>query len=120
MKGWITFTATVSALLLAACGTDRTCAAADQRVCGDRCVAVRSDAQHCGACGNACGAGQACQAGVCTDCSGGTCAADVFAACFNTDEVRGVTNNLLAAGGSIPTDDGPLSLSRVGGGTLVP
>jgi hypothetical protein len=100
--------------LLAACDSDPTCPAADQRVCGDRCVVVRSDARHCGACGNVCGSGQACQAGVCTDCSGGACAADVFAACFNTDEVRGFTNNLLAAGGSIGTDAGPVSLSRVG------
>jgi hypothetical protein len=105
----------VAVLLLAACSDrEKTCPAADQLLCGDACVAVRSDADNCGACGVICGAGQACQAGACTDCAGGACAADVFAACFNTDEIRGATSNLLAAGGSLATDDGPTSLVRAG------
>jgi hypothetical protein len=102
-------------LLLAACSDrETTCPAADQIVCGDACVAVRSDPLNCGACGVACGTGQACQSGACLDCAGGACAADVFAACFNSDEVRGATNNLLPAGGSLATDDGPTSLVRLG------
>lgn len=33
--------------------------------CGDACVALASDAAHCGACGVACGAGKACERGAC-------------------------------------------------------
>jgi hypothetical protein len=40
------------------------CAAGTLR-CGDRCIDVRSDPANCGACNNACPAGQACANGVC-------------------------------------------------------
>jgi hypothetical protein len=62
---------------LAACNEERLCAS-DELLCGDACVAVASDAANCGACGNACDAGQECSGGFCrcdggVDCDG-TCA----------------------------------------------
>lgn len=38
-------------------------------VCGSACVDPRTANDHCGACGNVCGAGSACEAGVCVDTS---------------------------------------------------
>jgi hypothetical protein len=70
--------AALAALLLVslpACNRDLVCAA-DQQECGDQCVSVEVDARNCGACGAACGAGEACVAGQCvcpaTAC-GGAC-----------------------------------------------
>ena len=51
-----------------------------QMMCGGGCKTVATDAENCGTCGNACAAGQVCQAGQCA-CSagllacGGTCVA---------------------------------------------
>lgn len=39
------------------------CGAAE--LCGDRCVSVADDLQHCGACDQACGTGQTCAQGAC-------------------------------------------------------
>lgn len=38
---------------------------AGQKRCGNRCVNLQTDPANCGACGNACGAGQTCTAGAC-------------------------------------------------------
>lgn len=110
---WLTLCA-AAALLLSACSEERTCAAVEEQRCGDTCISVRTDTANCGACGNVCAAGQACQAGACVTCEGGACAADVFAACFNTDDVRGMTANLLPAAAPLAVEDGPLSLVRSG------
>jgi len=53
--------------------------AADRTRCGDLCVDVSRDGQHCGACGRACGASQRCDVGECV-CSDGT-TADMCGAC---------------------------------------
>jgi len=37
-------------------------------VCGDECVDLQSSAEHCGACGTACSAGETCLAGSCEAC----------------------------------------------------
>jgi hypothetical protein len=55
---------------------------AGQKACGGQCKTVATDQQNCGACGNACGAGQSCQNGqcLCSDgllaCNGSCVAAD--------------------------------------------
>lgn len=42
-------------------------------VCGAACADTRSDASHCGACGNACASGESCNDGKCSACSGTLC-----------------------------------------------
>jgi YVTN family beta-propeller protein len=110
-------------LALAACGSKEKTCAADERLCGNTCVSVQTDALHCGACGNACGTGEACQAGACTQCAAsctggqcvaGTCIAPVYAACFNLDQVRGVNGDLAPSGAPLATDQGPFALARLG------
>jgi hypothetical protein len=122
-----TLLAAAAAICLASaagCGKEKTCAA-DQQLCGNSCTTVQQDPLNCGACGNACPAGEACSAGACTTCASacgagnrcvsGLCVADLYLACFNTDEVRGSTGDLQAAGLPIAVDDGPISLARLGG-----
>lgn len=41
------------------------CSEGDRTLCGDACFDLKTNAQHCGACGNACAGGQTCTAGVC-------------------------------------------------------
>ena len=68
-----------AAALLAACGDDAVCPST-QTECDNFCANTDSDPNHCGACGNSCGAGEVCAAGACavscpsglTDC-GGAC-----------------------------------------------
>ncbi|MEZ4405886.1 MAG: hypothetical protein R3A52_05370 [Polyangiales bacterium] len=45
-------------------GLDVACPAGQTR-CGDRCVDTQTESDHCGACGNACPAGQSCRSGAC-------------------------------------------------------
>ncbi len=113
--------------LLAGCATELLCPS-DQADCGGGCVALAADPSHCGACGRACGAGEACRAGACTDCAsvcgagrcrGGACLADVEVACFATDEVRGVAISLEPAGPPRAADDGPVALAAQGGALWV-
>ncbi len=54
------------------CGADNVCVeggvcecSGDAVSCDGACVDTRSNDAHCGACGNACGAGESCQTGVC-------------------------------------------------------
>ena len=57
---------------LAACGDDAApvtpdalVCAADEMICADSCTATLTDEQNCGACGNVCGATDACVSGTC-------------------------------------------------------
>jgi YVTN family beta-propeller protein len=102
-----------------ACTKELTCPAG-ARACADACVDTSVDPAHCGACGVACPTGEACRAGACTDCASacgagqrcerGLCVADVYVACFATDEVRGATASLEPAGAPRAVGDGPVSL----------
>jgi DNA-binding beta-propeller fold protein YncE len=51
-------------------------------------------------------------------CVGGECTADVYVACFASDEVKG-TDVELAVTASLPVDDGPIALDFAGGGLWV-
>ncbi len=113
------------ALALAALGTgcssEKTCAS-DQKLCGDRCVSLQSDAHACGACGHACGAGQGCSLGACVDCgpNGEGCKADVLAACFNAKQVRAFDAALAGVGSPVTTSaSGPGSFATLQGATYV-
>jgi hypothetical protein len=44
---------------------DSACCPAGESCCDDGCANLESNPNHCGACGNACGADQVCQGGVC-------------------------------------------------------
>jgi hypothetical protein len=56
------------------CGCENTA----ETLCDTSCVNVASDAQHCGACGRACGAGASCENGACKPSLAGTCSAQRF------------------------------------------
>ena len=52
------------------------CFPADQVCCDDGCKDLRTDVDHCGTCGNACGPGQVCELGLCKtpgSCAGREC-----------------------------------------------
>ena len=121
------FAPALLAALLAGCGQELTCPS-DQIACGGRCAAVAVDPSNCGACGNPCAAGEACRGGACTDCAAGcgagrcqegTCLADLYVACFASDEVRGVVADLEPAGPPFRADNGPVSLAASGGSIWV-
>jgi hypothetical protein len=109
----------VAAALCAAAGCtgskELTCAA-DQQVCSDACVSLQTDGHNCGACGRACGAGQGCFAGACVDCTANpaACTAAVAVACFDTDEVRFVADDLTPVGAPLSAPSA-ISLARVAG-----
>ncbi len=69
-------------------------------LCGAECVDTDHDPAHCGACGNACAAGQVCSAGACgLTCGGGT--TDCSGACVDTDHDPahcGACDNACATG----------------------
>ncbi len=116
---------------LAACAKEKVCAS-DQALCADTCSRLSTDAANCGACGHACAAGQVCTAGACEcgtaqncgalgrtcgtgeRCASGDCVADLYLACFDTNEVREATSALGPAGSPIPTAAGPISLAWLG------
>ncbi|HZZ85428.1 MAG TPA: hypothetical protein VFE30_12895 [Anaeromyxobacteraceae bacterium] len=122
--------AALSAALLAGCSKELVCAR-DQKACGDVCANVETDARNCGACGKSCASGQACYAGACIaaaadaqncgaagrtcavgeTCKAGACVADLYLACFATNEVREATKDLAPAGVPVGTDQGPISLT---------
>jgi hypothetical protein len=105
-------------LALAACGSSKelTCAS-DQKVCSNACVSVLTDSANCGACGHTCGTGQGCSAGACVDCSANpaACTAEVVVACFATDDVRFVAQDLTQVGPSLAVGTGPASLASISG-----
>jgi hypothetical protein len=107
------------ALLLGACNEDLVCPAGESE-CGGRCASVLTDAAHCGACGSACGAGEACVGGSCAPglCADGACDA-LQVACFATNDVRSARLDLAAVGPARPAGDGPVALAVEGGTVFV-
>jgi hypothetical protein len=55
-----------------------------QGLCNGVCTAVASDPNNCGVCELKCGQGQACNQGVCQDCSSGGCRTALIAGCIAT------------------------------------
>jgi hypothetical protein len=116
--------AALAAAALGGCPRDVVCPEG-QLACDGICRAVQDDPAHCGACGRACAAGEACQGGACTDCASactsargcqaGACVPDVWVACFATDELYGRAGDLSPAGPPRAVDDGPISLAALGG-----
>ncbi|HET8539539.1 MAG TPA: MXAN_6577-like cysteine-rich protein [Anaeromyxobacter sp.] len=74
--------------------------------CGGACVDLASDRFNCGACGNACDAVETCRQG--------GCRADVYVACFATDDVR-PASGALAAGLPRAAGDGPIAFAVAAG-----
>ncbi|HZI13294.1 MAG TPA: MXAN_6577-like cysteine-rich protein [Myxococcus sp.] len=58
-------------LMLTGCPDEGVVCTSGLSVCGEACVDLGGDTANCGACGEACGAGQVCQAGTCA-CGPGT------------------------------------------------
>ncbi len=131
------FAAACAALALGACSRETVCAS-DQALCRGACTSLATDPANCGACGHACGAGQNCAASACVygtaqncgalgrtcatgeRCVSGDCVADLYLACFDTDEVREATSALAAAGaGSIATGAGPIAMAWLGDSLFV-
>ncbi len=112
-----------AAFALLACDKQKVCAA-DEQLCRDSCVALAADPSNCGACGNVCAAGEACHQGACTDCASacgagqrcvaGMCVADVYAACFNENRVRGVSSDLQPVGVPLQMTT-PIAFAALGG-----
>jgi len=90
-----------------ATGCADACAQETQTACGQACVDLSSDRWSCGACGRACGTGERC--------ASGECAADLYLACYNSNELREATRDLAAAGIPVPVAPGPISLARADG-----
>ncbi|NMO21228.1 hypothetical protein HPC49_44070 [Pyxidicoccus fallax] len=70
--------AAIASLTLTGCPDEGVVCTSGLTVCGDTCVDLGGDTANCGACGNACGAGQVCQEGACgcrpgTESCGGAC-----------------------------------------------
>ncbi|HYQ81189.1 MAG TPA: hypothetical protein VEP68_06800 [Anaeromyxobacteraceae bacterium] len=128
--------ATLAWLTLASCSKELVCAS-DLAACQGRCVSLATDATHCGACGHACGPGQVCAASACAygtvqdcgalgrtcatgeRCVSGGCVADLYLACFDTDEVREATSALDPAGIPIATEAGPVAMAWLGDSLFV-
>lgn len=87
------------------------CAEPSQTACGRACVALASDPQNCGACGRACGTNERCEAGACV--------ADLYLACYNSDDVREATRDLQPAGLPISVAPGPIGLASLGDALFV-
>jgi hypothetical protein len=119
------------AAALSACSKEKVCAS-DQVLCADACARLDTDPGNCGACGHACAQGQVCTAGACVfgtaqncgalgrtcgtgeTCRSGSCIADLYLACFDTNEVREATSALAPAGVPVATAAGPISLAWLG------
>ena len=82
---WASIGVAVAAALLSACHEPATVScAALQQLCDGVCTAVQSDGKNCGSCGNACGAGTMCNAGVCgAGCAQGLTACPNLGACID-------------------------------------
>jgi hypothetical protein len=96
------------------CATGEVCEAGQCKVacdlstssrCGNACVNLRTDANHCGACGQSCGNAKSCKAGVCSY--------DIVAACFNTGQVVGIQAGSDLKGPNVPLGDRPQSMARM-------
>lgn len=123
----------VNALALAAlpaCRQTLECTA-DRVACDGECVSLLASPDHCGACGHACDPGQTCGNGLCEDaencgapdracgsgerCVDNRCVAALYAACYNSDEVRPATPTLALAGQPIDVAPGPIALALLDG-----
>jgi hypothetical protein len=82
------------------------CLGAGQVACNRACVNLLSNSENCGACGRVCGSNE--------HCSSGRCLADLYLACFNTDDVREATAALEPAGVPLPVATGPGHLAWAG------
>jgi hypothetical protein len=82
------------------------CAGTGQVACGRACVNLQTHRDNCGACGQACGSNERC--------SRGLCVADLYLACYNSDEVREATGALEAAGVPLAMAPGPIGLAWAG------
>ena len=74
---------------------------AEQTACGGQCVDTRASAQHCGACGMACAAGQVCVNGACMQSCPGTqtlCNGSVCVSTATDREHCGACGNVCPAG----------------------
>ncbi len=80
--------------------------AVGQVACGRACVDLETHRQNCGACGRTCGSNERC--------TSGRCVADLYLACFNTDEIREASGTLQVAGIPLPVAPGPVGLAWVG------
>lgn len=103
--------------------------------CGDSCVSLQTDPDHCGTCGHQCDPGQTCGRGLCEDaencgapdracgpgerCVSNRCVAPLYAACFNSDEVQAATLDLGLAGPPIEVAPGPIGLALLDGELFV-
>lgn len=81
-------------------------------VCGGGCVDTQSDAANCGGCGVRCGQGQSCRAGA--------CGSDLYAACFNSGGLYGLSASTLAVTPQrqVAPPSNPVSLALHGDHTL--
>jgi stigma-specific protein Stig1 len=82
------------------------CALPTQTACGRACVALADDPWNCGACGRACGTNERCAAGACV--------ADLYLACYNSNEIREATRALEPAGLPVAVAPGPIALASLG------
>jgi len=82
------------------------CALPSQTACGRACVVLANDPRNCGACDRACGTNERCEAGACV--------ADLYVACYNSDEVREASRDLEPAGLPIAVAPGPVGLGFLG------
>ncbi|WP_242392941.1 MXAN_6577-like cysteine-rich protein [Anaeromyxobacter oryzisoli] len=107
---WTWTAIAAAALSLAACSKKELVCPSDQKVCAGTCTAVATDAANCGACGQACAAGEVCSAGFCrcpdgrVDCNGscvdvrsdpancGACGTTCAAGDFCTTSATGATS----------------------------
>lgn len=103
--------------VVACSGSKELVCSPDQHVCANACVSLLTDQSNCGACGKTCGTGQGCSAGACVDCSANpaACTAAVAVACFNTNEVRFVAQDLTQVGPALAVGSGPEGLAEVNG-----
>jgi YVTN family beta-propeller protein len=91
------------ALALPACKSEVVCATGELALDG-RCISLQSDPQNCGEIGRACAAGESCSVGLC--CLGSQCPPAVYAACFNTNSLQGVTAAAVPVGAPLALDEG--------------
>ena len=118
MTRHLAFPISVSLLLfsLAGCSKETLCPS-DETLCDGACKALAFDPQNCGACGTACAAYQICSTG---ECQAGSAVADLFLACFNTNEVRAATRDLAPSSGApVKLTAGPAALAWLDGALFV-